>query len=215
MFLLLLSLVPLFTAPLLHRFFAKNQKIRLLTNRSLIFAVAALIVLHILPESFHVIGWYAPFLALCGLVVPSSLERLWTSEKWAIHAVPVWLMVIGLAGHGLMDGAGLATPLAHHAHGHAHSHSHSHSLPLAILLHRLPVGLMIWGVFYPNHGVRQPLIYLSAIGISTVVGYFVGQYWFLSHEPWAAGVEAVVAGALLHIAFDRHDDGAACHAHHS
>ena len=211
MYLLFLSLIPLMAAPLLHYVMESKAKLRIFTSRALIIAVAALIVGHILPESYEVIGWYAILLAVLGLVIPSSLERMWVSEKWAIHAVPVWFMIAGLALHGLMDGAGIAAPELHH---HGHHHGHSHSLPMAVLLHRLPVGLMIWGVFFPNHGFKLPTLYLSAIGLSTIAGYALSHYYLVGHSPSIAAVEAVVAGALLHIAFDRHEDGAACHAHH-
>ncbi|MCB9228809.1 MAG: hypothetical protein H6618_04285 [Deltaproteobacteria bacterium] len=199
---LIISLLMLAIAPAVYRLSLTFQKTWKYANRVLILLVTSLVVLHLLPESIRIIGIKASVLAFLGMFIPSSLERLWSSEASLIHRLTLLLAVSGLAVHGIMDGTALAM-----------ADGRSELLGWAVLLHRLPAAILIWSIFAPSGHKRLAVLILVILGLSTIVGYGIGQY--LSHLPASFGgvhyFQALVAGSLLHIAFDQHKD---THTHH-
>lgn len=206
---LIISILMLAMAPLIYQLTLKFQNIWKYTNRLLILLVTSVVVLHLLPESIRVIGFRASGLALIGLFLPSFLERLWSSEAKLIHRFTLLFAVAGLALHGMMDGAALTSPHP--------GFQGSTMLQWAVLLHRLPAAILIWSIFYPGKGKSFALGILTILGVFTVLGFSVGQAFLQATAP-SGGMyyfQALVAGSLLHIAFDQHDDGHQHHHHHS
>ena len=80
-----------------------------------------------------------------GFLLPALIEKLKRdADRW-VHGMSRVLAAIGLGAHACFDGAGLSI----------HSDSAAGiALPLAVLMHRLPVGVVIWGNFYPSKGAR-------------------------------------------------------------
>ena len=63
----------------------------------------------------------------------------------ASQAHGLLLALVGIGLHGFTDGLAL---------GHGHEHAGEYMLPWAVILHRLPVGLMVWFLLRPVYGVR-------------------------------------------------------------
>lgn len=203
---LITSLGLLFIAPFLYSAAIRVKKIWSAVEKLMNITVTALVVLHLLPESIHIMGWYAVFFAFIGLFLPGILERLWTRGAEQVHFASIILSLIGLFIHGLMDGAALATPI-----------SNNNSLPIAVVLHTLPAGMLICSIFYPRSRKIVPPILLSTLGLSTLLGYFAGGLFFSlqEHASYFAAFQAFVAGSFLHITFDLHEphDHGHNHAH--
>ena len=91
-----------------------------------------------------------------------------------------------------MDGVALATPAGM-----------GNSLPLAVILHRLPDGLLICAFF----AERRYLSYLilALLGVATLGGFVAGGSFLQDHAGFLACFQALVAGSFLHITFDYHD----------
>jgi hypothetical protein len=106
--------------------------------------------------------------------------------------------VSGLALHALLEGAALAPGEA--------------GIPvafgLAIVLHRIPVGLVVWWLVRPRYGPTAAMMGVSAIVLVTLAGYALGTE-VLSGVHGAGGdlYQAFVSGSLVHVVFHqgRHD----------
>ena len=105
-----------------------------------------------------------------------------------------WLLLAGLGLHAAADGAALAGA-AHHG---------AETLPMAVLVHRLPVGLLVWWLV---GGRRRPVV--AAVALVALAGATAGGFWVASQSPWTDGgfalVEAFVGGALLHVLRGPHE----------
>lgn len=200
---LIVSLGLLFISPFLYRAAIRVKKIWAAVEKIMNIFVTALVVLHLLPESIHLMGWPAVAFAFLGLFLPGTLERIWKRGAESVHTASIALSIIGLFIHGLMDGAALATPV-----------SSTNTLPLAVVLHTLPAGILICSIFYPRSQKHIPPILLATLALSTLVGYFAGTQFFSlqEHSTYFAAFQAFVAGSFLHITFDLHEPHS--HAEH-
>ena len=172
-------------------------------KKTIILLMTSLVVLHLLPESMNHVGTTAVFLALLGLFAPSLLERLLHKQAHSVHALSVFLAISGLFLHGMLDGAALSSSA-----GQAEVLNKNYLLGLAVLLHRLPVGLLIWTLFAKKKTTRLAWIVLAILGLSTVLGYYLGQAYIYKvlNTNQLFQFQALIAGSLLHIAFDQHDE---------
>ena len=130
----------------------------------LVLLVSSLVVFHLLPESIHLVGYKALFLAALGLFLPSLLERSFKGFADQVHHASILAAVVGLAVHGITDGAALAMPSC--------SLCCSSSLKAAVLLHRLPVGILIWSLFQKSKGSLYTFGILGLLALGTLLGYF-------------------------------------------
>lgn len=202
---LVTSLGLLFVAPFLYSAAIRVKNVWAAVEKMMNIVVTALVVLHLLPESIHILGWSAVLCAFVGLFLPGALERLWKKGADSVHSITILLALVGLFIHGLMDGAALATPV-----------TSTNSLPLAVVLHTLPSGMLICSIFYPRSRKFVPPILLLTLGLSTLIGYFAGIHYFsLQQNAWFfASFQAFVAGSFLHITFDLHEPHNHHHEHH-
>lgn len=200
---LIISILMLAIAPGLYVLAKRAEKIWRIFDYLLIAAVGALVILHLLPEALRVIGFYALILALLGLMLPSLSERLFAKNAQRIHLTSVLVGVFGLAGHGVLDGAALSVKPVSGA-----------SIPLswlslAVLLHRIPAGFLIWSIFYPKKGAKFSALILFSLALFTIIGFFLGEKAFnewLNRDAFFS-VQALTSGTLLHLVLDRHEDG--------
>jgi uncharacterized membrane protein YraQ (UPF0718 family) len=107
--------------------------------------------------------------------------------------------MVGLAVHSLIDGvalsgAGYASPSGLHS-----------SLGLAVLLHNLPVGVVIWWLVRPAYGAAWAGAALGFTAAATALGYgFSDALLGTLNGAARAGFEALVGGSLLHVLVHRH-----------
>jgi hypothetical protein len=185
--LLLGSLLALAIAPLLSSAIERVPHGAALVRWGVLLGVAGLVVGHVLPVCMASCGNAAIALALVGLGIPLIAERF--AQKKASGSVPWSLFAVaGLGLHAMMDGAALA--LSDRVPGHALQ------LGLAVLLHRLPVGMGLWGVL-PRPAA---LVAFAILGGGTLVGYAVGVELAPALDaPALAMLQAFAAGVLLHV----------------
>lgn len=162
-------------------------------------SVGVLVILHILPESIGAAGWPAVLAAVLGLTAPLLMEHFAGHEHERAHGVVLWIAVVGLALHAVVDGVALAA--GHHGHGGG-------KLAQAVLLHRLPVGVAIWWLLRPGRSRRVAFGVLAAVATATVVGFVLADP--LTAPLGGTGVavfQAFVAGSLMHVMVHRYGDG--------
>lgn len=162
------------------------------------FAVPALVAWQVLP---HAWAERSPALILAlavGFFLPAAVERAShaLAERTDDLALIVGLSGIalhaGLEGTALVPGdTGVELPFA-----------------LAVILHRIPVGLVIWWLIRPRFGIPAAAAGVGSVMLATALGFVIGTE--LLGDAHYAGFElyqALVSGSLVHVVFHqgRHD----------
>jgi uncharacterized membrane protein YraQ (UPF0718 family) len=173
-------------------------------------SMGGLILIDVLPTVVEHGGWASFAFVAAGLVGPTLLEHGFRGASGHTHFAALMLGLVGLGLHAAFDGVFLGGGTAiedHHGHGHAMS-----SLPVAIILHRVPVGLTVWWLMRRNYGVFAAIAVLGLIALSTIGGNLLGDV--LADGASSVGMawfQAFVAGSLLHVVIHRpHQDEGDC-----
>jgi zinc transporter ZupT len=184
--------------PLLYRVLHDHPRAVRLVDGSVYVAVPALLawqVGHLAIERSPL-----PILAAAaaGIAIPSIAERVSHALHRHTDELALVMGVSGLALHALLEGAalvpgqtGIAIPFG-----------------LAIVLHRIPVGLVIWWLVRPRYGTTAGLLAVGAIVLVTLAGYALGAEVLAGiHGAGADLYQAFVSGSLVHVVFHqgRHD----------
>lgn len=207
--LLLLASLALLVGPALNVLGERSRRVRELVDGLAMVVIAGICLLVVLPHVVDQTGFVGLALAAAGVLLPTLAHRLGGGPRWTLV-----LVALGLATHLLLDGAVLSMQ------------GESELLGWAVVAHRLPAG---FAIALAVQGSRRSL--WSAWGVAfavilaTVGGYLAGPTivaWL--PEMGAAGLEALVAGVLLHVAFvphlraeaghNRRGDAYSSHSHH-
>lgn len=189
---LVVSLLLLFLGPLLLWMASRQRALLAWLDGFVLFAVGGLVCLDIVPHAAEQAGWWVFPLALAGLFIPTLFERLRKYARRA-HAAALVLGMVGIVIHALVDGIALSDSEA------------GSSLILAVVLHRLPVGVAAWWLIRPAYGRGAAWAVLGAIAATTVVGFVAGESWRTQAESEGIGLfTALVAGSLLHVLLHVH-----------
>jgi zinc transporter ZupT len=136
--------------------------------------------------------------AAAGLAVPSLAEQL----SHALHRhTDKFALVMGVSGlvlHALLEAAALTPGQGEVAVAFA----------LAVVLHRIPVGLVVWWLVRPRYGRMMGAIAIGALVGVTLAGYALGtEVLEAVHGAGGDLYQAFVSGSLVHVVFHqgRHD----------
>lgn len=186
------SLVPLVAGPLLVRLLQSARWAARLLDAFVVISVGGLIFVHILPHAIARGGVLAMGATALGLLLPTTSSKLLHGRKDLARQATVVLGLLALGLHATIDGVALTAPHHHHEHGL--------ELAVAVVLHRLPVGLGIWWLVRPRFGLRVAVLTVASIVMMTTVGYLWGHRAAgLSTGVTASAVQALVAGSLIHV----------------
>ncbi len=167
------------------------------------FAVPALVAWQVLPFAWQQRSLLAIAAVAAGLLLPQGMERI---SRLFEHHTDNLALVVGLSGlvvHALLEGAAFSPG------------SETVALPfaLAVILHRVPVGLVIWWLIRPRYGAAAAAAGVSLLVLATLAGYGVGAEFLAdAHGPGIELYQAFVSGSLVHVVFHqgrhdhRHDD---------
>lgn len=191
MLLFVVSSLALLVGPLISYYSRHIPRLVAALNALAIGAVLFGIVFHILPDSVAVAGWPVLGLAVAGFALPTLVEHTLSRAAATVHRATLLVAVLGLALHAALDGLALT-------HG-AYTLS-AGVLPAVVVLHRLPVGQLIWALLQPVFGRRTAMGILLLLVAFTGLGITVGErIQFLLHGVLFAWFQAFVAGALVHV----------------
>lgn len=161
-------------------------------------AVPLLVGWQVLPYAWEERSVLVIFALGLGFLVPTGMERL--SHALERHTDHVAL-VVGMSGvlvHALLEGAGFAP--------------RSGTVPvpfaLAVVVHRIPVGLVVWWLIRPRYGWLAASAGVALLILSTLAGYVIGMEVLADmHGPGVELYQAFVSGSLVHVVFHqgRHD----------
>ncbi|HEX4895956.1 MAG TPA: hypothetical protein VFV11_06475 [Solimonas sp.] len=192
--LLLLTLAALLSGPAIYALARARPRLLRVLDPLVVVSVAGLVLIEVLPEIFRAGGlWSAAFL-LVGLLGPTLFEHLMTRARREAHIAALAVAILGLLLHSLGDGIALSP-----AGG-----SHHEALGLAVAIHSIPVGLLVWWLMFPVFGAGPPAAVLAAMCTVTTIGYHYGLPLnaALGAQGWE-WLQALVAGSILHVVFGR------------
>lgn len=195
--LLLATLAALLSGPLIYAVAHRRPALLAFLDGFVLVSIAGLVLLEVVPGAFVDGGpWSAAFLLL-GLLGPTLFEHLLSHARRGAHIAALALAILGLVLHSMADGAALS-PL-----GEESLHRHD-ALALAVAIHSVPVGLVVWWLMAPVFGALLPSLAIGAMCLGTVAGYHWGielnAVLGLQASAW---FQALVAGSILHVVFGR------------
>ncbi|MGX5201763.1 hypothetical protein [Aliikangiella sp. IMCC44632] len=206
---LIASFFSLFVGPLVYQTFGPMKRTDKIVSGFIIVMVGFTVVFEVLPETYSEIGLIALLLCFVGFYGPTFIEKTFRKAADTTHKLTILLGILGLIVHAGLDGIAMQTA-EHKPNG----------LSLAIVLHRLPVGLTIWWILKPLLGERYALLTLLLMGLATLAGYAGSQSIILLKESSIlAFMQSLIAGSLLHVVIHKpHSDGcmhtSEAHEHH-
>jgi hypothetical protein len=187
--LLLLSLITLFAGPLLFQWLSRWKRVARALDRVIVGVLVILVAVLLLPDIVEPLGYAAPACLLLGYLLPGLLEKLIRRAAETLHLLTLYVALIGLLLHALLDGAGLAGSEMRADPG----------LAAAIILHRFGVGLMLWLIIEPIFGRNAAWLTLIAIAAATIVGFeFSERLLPLAGDTVVSAVQGVIVGTIIH-----------------
>ncbi len=158
-------------------------------------ALPGLIFLAFVPAAVGEGQWFVLLALLGGFMLPLAAEGASGKAAGPTHRLALLAGISGFVVHAALDGAALATlpPDA------------SPSFPMAVVLHRLPVGVAVWWLVTREMDARAGVAALVGLTLGTVGGYAFGGVL----EGMASGsgtltlYQAAVGGSLVHVAMHR------------
>ncbi len=206
MIFLVIALLVLIAGPLLARRMQGKPAFNEFIDGFVLISIGGMALLHLLPEAFMHIGLAALVMAGIGALIPGFIERAFEKSERLAHGGVLILALSGILLHTLLDGMALSEG--------SRSHGSGHLLAYAVVLHRLPVGLLIWWALRPLYSNLVIVSVVVIMCLSTIAGYMLGGLelnWHAAAFP--TYFQALVTGSLLHVLFHRqfHDHGA--HGH--
>jgi zinc transporter ZupT len=185
--------------PLLYGLIHGRPRAARALDRFVYVLVPILVAWQILPEAWERRTIW-PLLAVgIGVALPGWVER---ASHALAHRTDAAALVVGLSGlvlHSLLEGAALA-PLGASPPGPAFT--------LAVTLHRVAEGLVVWWLLRPRYGTTGAIAGVGLLLGATAAGFALGLELLAGVESTGAGLyQAFVAGSLVHVVFHqgRHD----------
>ncbi len=205
--LLLATLAALLSGPLLYVVARPRPALLAFLDGFVLVSIAGLVLIEAVPGAFSEGGLWSLGFLLLGLLGPTALEQLLTRARREAHLLALALAVLGLILHSFGDGAALS-PAGEQGH---------EALALAVAIHSIPVGLVVWWLLFPVFGAWLPALALAGMAMATIAGYRYGLSLngLLGEQTWA-WFQALIAGSILHVVFGRpHLDEDSEHHHAS
>ena len=199
---LIAALVATAAGPLLYRVLHERPSLTRHVDGFVYVAVPLLVAWQILPAAWERRS-VLPLAALAaGLLLPMWVGRASQPLRQGTDAVTLVVVLSGLLLHTLFEGAALAPLVAGQS---------AVAFGLAIVLHRVVEGLVVWWILRPSRGVRAAVVGVSAVLLLTTLGFVLGRELLGAADGTTATVyQALVAGSLLHVIFHQ---GRHAHTH--
>ena len=194
---LLLSLLALAAGALLAAGLPRRAGVLSALDGFVLVSVAGLCLLFLFPEALLALGPGALVWTALGLALPWASERLLVGRREGTSRGILVAALLALLLHQAVDGVGLG-----HA-GHDHDHDHGETWvarALAIVIHQLPVGLLLGGALVPLFGRLGTAAAVALLLLATLGGFAFGSE--ILPPAATAALNALLAGALLHIVVD-------------
>lgn len=198
----LASILGFLLGPVLHAYLVNRKNWNQWIDGFTLASVGGIVLVHLLPEAVQKSGGIAFIFILLGIFLPNILEKyIFQHTKFNSELI----LLIGLLLHTGIESAAL---------GNLRSSDSSH-LGLAILLHRFPVGLLIFSYFKSSRGSGIAILLIGLITLTSILGFFSGSYLTsVVSEEYSIYLDIYVSATLLHVALENHTFKKHDHDHH-
>ncbi len=192
MTLFILSLVPLLAGPFVVRSLqAVPSAVRGLDAFVLV-SVGGIVLVHVFPASIAAGGFAVLVAIVVGLTIPLLADRTMMHGKGRVRGATLAAGLAALAVHGILDGVALAAPVG--------GVDRSSMLAIAVVLHRLPVGLAVWWLVRPRLGTWGAVAVVAVLAAASCSGFAFSLAWPVVFDSrWWFIIQALLMGTLLHI----------------
>ena len=161
-------------------------------ERGVILLLLVAVAFVLLPEVYQETKITGLLLVLVGIGLPSLLEHSLHRLARTTHIVTMIIATIGLALHSMLDGAALSQALAH-------SSDTANTFAMAVLLHRLLAGMVIWLILQPVSGNRLAFVMISIVAVAALPGYLLAPHLLGMLEGQGSSLfQALVVGTIIH-----------------
>jgi uncharacterized protein len=186
----LASIVGFVLGPLMYSFFASRKRWNEWMDGFSLASIAGIVLLHLLPEAIESKGMIAIGFILIGLFLPGLLDTF-LSKKF--NTKGNIFLLLGMYLHTITESAALGSIQGEGLH----------ALGLAIVLHRFPVGLLLFAFLLKDRGKKYAVISIIGLTLVSSLGFLLGgRLQFLVPETYSVYLEIFVSASLLHVAFD-------------
>ena len=186
---LLLSIITLFAGPLLFQWVSSSHPLAKTLDRVIVVVLIVLVVVLLIPDIIEPLGLLAPVFLIVGYLLPGLLEKAIKRAAETLHLLSLYVALIGLILHAVLDGAGLA----------GSEMRDNSSLAVAIILHRFGMGLVLWLIMQPAFGKRIAWATLFAMAAATIIGFeFSERLLPYADDTVIAAVQGVIVGTIIH-----------------
>lgn len=192
MTLLILSMVPLLVGPFLVRTLQAAPVALRGLDAFVLVSVGGIVLVHVFPASIAGGGFAVLVAMVVGLIIPFLADRYMMHGKGRVRGATLAVGLAALAVHGILDGVALAAP--------ASGVDRSTMLAIAVVLHRLPVGLAVWWLARPRLGTRGAVAVVAVLAAASCSGFVFSLAWPVVFDSrWWFIIQALLMGTLLHI----------------
>lgn len=179
---------------MLYRSLHRRDRAVHLVDGFVYFAVPALVAVQIIPHVIEERSGLLLVLVAAGAAVPSLVERASHLLERYTDDLAILVGLSGLLVHEALEGAAFA-PLGSTV---------DPAFAWAVILHRVPAGLVIWWLIRPRHGIPLAAVAVGSLVVATLAGFLVGNELLGPvHGPGVERYQAFVSGTLLHVIFHR------------
>ncbi len=195
---LIAALAAPLAGPVLYRVLHPHPRAVHLVDGGVYLAVPILVALQVLPHAWEDRSVLAIVALGAGFLLPALVERASHAFEERTDNVALVVGLSGLVLHAVLEGGAFAPT----------GSGPEPLFALAVTLHRIPVGLVIWWLIRPRFGQGWAAAGVGAMVLGTLAGYALGAELLGGVEESGAHLyQAFVSGSLVHVVFHqgRHD----------
>ena len=181
----LLSTIALLLGPFIYAMGRRNATAERLLDAFVILAIAWIVGVHIVPEVISAGGVAAVGVIAIGMAFPFVLRRIFHLASSQMRFTLLSLAATALALHAIIDGIALLPAMGD-------------PLSVAVILHRLPIGMAIWWTFRPAIGRTAAIAAFVILIAATAFSYFLADPVVdMLESRTLAYFQAFVSGSLI------------------
>jgi zinc transporter ZupT len=201
---LLLSIAGLLIGPALLSWVRGYASALATFDAAMLGVVLPLLILRLIPHLVDEIGPVAVAAVVSGY---AAFTAIGSRRHARAPRLGVAILLPMLAIHSFVDGAALAVAFQREV-----AATMGWALGAAIVLHRVPEGIVVASVLIPIHGLRATMLRMSVLAVFTVIGGVVGRELISRTTDRALHlVVSVGIGVMLGMILHRHRDPGAGH----
>lgn len=192
--------------PVLYRVLHPHPRAVGLVDGFVYLAVPLLVAWQVLPHAWEERSLIPLAVVTAGFLLPALVER---ASQVLADQTDNLALVVGISGltlHALLEGAALtpgAAPL-------------DDAFAFAVILHRIPVGLVVWWLLRPRFGQAAAALGVASLVLATLGGAGLGSELLAGIGAGPAHLYQIfVSGSLVHVVYHqgRHDHDHSTHDH--